>query len=145
MTARPAGTRHPEDQVHFGRRLRHWRKSADLTQAELGRLLMYHHSYISRMESGSRWPPREVVQRCDELLGAGRELVELWSVADRERRRAEPPEATLAGLARLLAADDDGDRAGPEAIELHRRRLLDWIEGAPRALLRRLLEEERAG
>jgi transcriptional regulator with XRE-family HTH domain len=121
--------------MHFGRRLRHWRKSAALTQAELGRLLMYDHSYISRMESGSRWPPREVAERCDDLLGAGRELVELWSMADREGRHA----GETAGPP---APGGDDEHAAVEAVEQHRRRLLDWIAAAPPPLLRRLLELE---
>jgi transcriptional regulator with XRE-family HTH domain len=147
MTARPTDSRHLADCVYFGRRLRHWRKSAALTQADLGRLLMYDPSYISRMESGSRWPPREVAQRCDDLLGAGRELVELWAAADIERRRAEPPAAVLAGLARLLAASAEGDHAeggcaGVASLEGHRRQLMDWIAGAPRSLVRSLMEFE---
>jgi transcriptional regulator with XRE-family HTH domain len=135
MPAHPTGSRRLDGRVHFGRRLRHWRKSAALTQAELGRLLMYDHSYISRMESGSRWPPREVAERCDDLLGAGRELVELWAVADREGRaegeQAGPP-----------TPGSDGDRAGTVTVEQHRRRLLDWIAVAPPPLLRRLMELE---
>jgi transcriptional regulator with XRE-family HTH domain len=71
--------------VRFGRRLRHWRTAAALTQAQLGRALTYDHSYISRVESGTRWPPRELAERCDKLLGAGRELVDLWSEAAGER------------------------------------------------------------
>src|SRR6266545_4114008 len=32
---------------NFGRRLRHWRRIAGLTQADLGRKLAYDHSFIS--------------------------------------------------------------------------------------------------
>jgi transcriptional regulator with XRE-family HTH domain len=71
--------------VHFGRRLRHWRLAAGLTQAELGRRLAYDHSFISRVERSSRWPTHELAVRCDELLGAGGELVAQWRRAARER------------------------------------------------------------
>ena len=79
------GTQNPPPGVRFGRRLRHWRTAAALTQAQLGRALTYDHSYISRVESGTRWPPRELAERCDQLLGAGQELIELWSQAADER------------------------------------------------------------
>src|SRR3954451_23376523 len=79
------GTQNPPAGVRFGRRLRHWRTAAALTQAQLGRALTYDHSYISRVESGTRWPPRELAERCDQLLGSGQELIQLWSEAAGER------------------------------------------------------------
>jgi transcriptional regulator with XRE-family HTH domain len=91
--------------LRFGRRLRHWRTTAALTQADLGRALTYDHSYISKVESGVRWPPRELAERCDRLLGARRELIDLWSAADEERRREAAWAGTLAGLATLVACE----------------------------------------
>jgi transcriptional regulator with XRE-family HTH domain len=73
------------EHADFGLRLRKWRLAAGLTQAELGRRLAYDHSFISRVERGSRWPTREFALRSDELLGAGGELVAQWRRAARER------------------------------------------------------------
>jgi transcriptional regulator with XRE-family HTH domain len=73
------------EHANFGRRLRKWRLAAGLTQAELGRRLAYDHSFISRVERSSRWPTRELASRCDELLGAGGELVAQWRRAAYER------------------------------------------------------------
>src|SRR5262245_42820799 len=77
--------------ANFGRRLRYWRQVAGLTQADLGRKLAYDHSFISRVECGTRWPPRDLAVRCDNVLGTGQELVHLWRLAERERRRAISP------------------------------------------------------
>lgn len=62
---RPAG---------FGARLRYWRELAGLTQTQLGGRLGYHHTYISKLESGDRRPPADLPGRADELLGAGGDL-----------------------------------------------------------------------
>jgi transcriptional regulator with XRE-family HTH domain len=132
MPARPIDPRLLDSRRRFGRRLRHWRQAAGRTQAELGRMLMYDPSYISRVESGERWPPRQVAQRCDELLGAGRELVELWSVADHERRR--PSTAAVD-----TAAADTG-RSWERLVERRPRRLRAWIAAASPPPLRRLMD-----
>ena len=113
-TPRPA-------RIHFGRRLRYWRRAAGLTQAELGRRMAYDHSFISRVERGSRWPTRELAHRCDALLGASGELVDLWRQADLERQSNNRPTAdpaTVADLATLLAEPGAGtppvDPVAPE-------------------------------
>lgn len=73
---------------YFGSRLRQWRRAAGLTQAELGRLVGYDHSQISKIESGLRWAPPGLSARCDEILGTGRELAALWPLVEDERRLA---------------------------------------------------------
>lgn len=111
--------------ISFGRRLRHWRRHAGLTQAELGRKMAYDHSFISRVERGSRWPTRELALRCDELLGASGELVDLWRQADLERQSPHRPAAdpaTVAGLATLLADEPPSRpvaRQGHAAAQQH--------------------------
>ncbi|MBW1597674.1 helix-turn-helix domain-containing protein [Streptomyces sp. JJ38] len=62
----------------FGRRLRYWRSRSGLTQAQLGSLLGYHHSHISKMERGFRGPPPRFPEAADELLRSGGELTALW-------------------------------------------------------------------
>jgi transcriptional regulator with XRE-family HTH domain len=102
MPRRLTGPEHPSAGQRFGQRLRHWRTTAGLTQAELGRALTYDHSYVSKVESGTRWPPRELAERCDELLAADGELRRLWAHGDDERRRREQRQATMAALTALL-------------------------------------------
>ncbi|SDI09585.1 Helix-turn-helix domain-containing protein [Actinokineospora alba] len=58
----------------FGERLRYWREVAGLTQTQLADRLGYHHTYISKLESGGRRPPSDLARRADELLGAGGDL-----------------------------------------------------------------------
>ncbi|GAA4688049.1 helix-turn-helix transcriptional regulator [Streptomyces chumphonensis] len=65
----------------FGRRLRYWRSRAGLTQAQLGELLGYHHSHISKVERGFRGPPPRFSEAADGLLGTGGELAALWERA----------------------------------------------------------------
>jgi transcriptional regulator with XRE-family HTH domain len=137
---RPSGTAESgawPARVNFGRRLRHWRRAAGLTQADLGRKLAYDHSFISRVECGTRWPPRDLAVRCDEVLGTSHELIHLWRLAERERRRATSPApdaAALAGLATLLGTYGAIDRAGGAVDPV-----LQWLAGVPQPLLRRLI------
>lgn len=123
--------------TNFGRRLRHWRRVAGLTQADLGRQLAYDHSFISRVECGTRWPPRDLAVRCDDVLGTGQELVHLWRLAERERRRATSPapdSVALAGLATMLSTYGAIDRAGGAVDPV-----LQWLSAVPQPLLRRLI------
>jgi transcriptional regulator with XRE-family HTH domain len=55
----------------FGRRLRAARRGAGLTQAQLGACVGYHHTLISKLESGQREPGPGIVQRLDEQLATG--------------------------------------------------------------------------
>jgi len=123
--------------ANFGRRLRHWRRVAGLTQADLGRRLAYDHSFISRVECGTRWPPRDLAVRCDDVLSTGQELVHLWRLAERERRRAispAPDAVALAGLATMLGTYRAIDRAGGANDPV-----LQWLSAVPQPLLRRLI------
>jgi transcriptional regulator with XRE-family HTH domain len=101
MPRRPTGPEQPSAGQRFGQGLRHWRTAAGLTQAELGRALTYDHSYVSKVESGTRWPPRELAERCEELLGADGELLKLWGQGDDERRRQERRQTTMAARTAL--------------------------------------------
>ncbi|MFE3500151.1 helix-turn-helix domain-containing protein [Kitasatospora sp. NPDC059160] len=59
----------------FGARLRHWRRRAGLTQAQLGAGIGYDHTAVSKIEHGSRRVAPRMAERIDELLNAGGELV----------------------------------------------------------------------
>ncbi|MET8544935.1 helix-turn-helix transcriptional regulator [Kitasatospora sp. NPDC004799] len=115
----PPRTEPESARLRFGRRLRHWREARGLSQAEVGRLLGYHDSLISRVENARRWPPPGLPARADELLLAGGELAALWQAVHRERERlgaraatrpvlaadtAPPDAATVEVLAHLLSA-----------------------------------------
>jgi transcriptional regulator with XRE-family HTH domain len=119
MARRPIRPQSCPARLRFGRRLRHWRTTAALTQAELGRALTYDHSYISKVESGVRWPPKELAERCDRLLGARRELIELWSVAEEERRREVAWAADTFADLLARAAGDAPDRVPAPADRAH--------------------------
>jgi transcriptional regulator with XRE-family HTH domain len=68
-------TRAPED-VEVGRRLRDIRKSRDLTQAELGRLLGLHQSLIAQYEGGYiRLYASLIVRLCRALRATPNELL----------------------------------------------------------------------
>ena len=60
--------------AEFGRALRAHRRRARLTQAQVGERVGYHHSLISKVESGVRTPPRGLAAALDEVLGTGGEL-----------------------------------------------------------------------
>jgi transcriptional regulator with XRE-family HTH domain len=52
----------------FGDLLRFWRERQGYSQSELGRKLGSNHSYISRMESGTRIPSRDMVLQLADIL-----------------------------------------------------------------------------
>ncbi|MFJ9453941.1 helix-turn-helix domain-containing protein [Kitasatospora sp. NPDC101447] len=138
--------------LRFGRRLRHWREARGLSQAELGRLLGYHNSLISRVENALRWPPPGMPARADELLLACGELADLWQTVRQERERlgelaaatrppaaadtAPPDAAAVEMLAHLLAvyraaADRIGGEELAAVLEHHARTLARRQHTAP--------------
>ncbi|MGW4651062.1 helix-turn-helix domain-containing protein [Kitasatospora sp. NPDC004289] len=66
----------------FGARLRHWRRQAGLTQAQLATAIGYDHTAISRLEHGTRRANARLAQQFDELLHTGGELTEAFGRAE---------------------------------------------------------------
>lgn len=104
---RTPSSRAPEPWAEFGGRLRHWRRSLGLTQAQLGARVGYDHSAISKLESGVRQPLPPLVRRLDEVLGAGGELVAVWTAVAEARSCA-----TAAGVLRAAPLPGEGAARG---------------------------------
>ncbi|PZT73637.1 MULTISPECIES: helix-turn-helix domain-containing protein [unclassified Streptomyces] len=85
----PADARGVQAWRSFGVRLRHWRRRAGLTQAQVGARVGYDHTAISKLEHGSRRTPLPLARRLDHLLGAGGDLVTACEEAA-AGERAEP-------------------------------------------------------
>ncbi|MCX4450556.1 helix-turn-helix domain-containing protein [Streptomyces sp. NPDC058369] len=92
----PAGARSVGAWRVFGVRLRHWRRRAGLTQAQVGARVGYDHTAVSKLEHGSRRTPLPLARRLDHLLGAEGDLVAACEEAERaeETERAEAGERT---------------------------------------------------
>ncbi|MFK0191520.1 helix-turn-helix domain-containing protein [Kitasatospora sp. NPDC090308] len=77
----------------FGALLRHWRRDAGWTQAQLGAAVGYDHTAVSRLEHGIRRATPRLVRRIDELLGSGGELTRCYHRAESAEgdRPALPP------------------------------------------------------
>lgn len=88
----------------FGLQLRLLREREGLTRAELGSRLGYGEDQIASVELGRRIPKPEMIDRADEVLGAGGLLVAM----KKEVARARYP-SFFRDAARLEA----------EAVELH--------------------------
>jgi transcriptional regulator with XRE-family HTH domain len=54
--------------IRFGLELRYWRERQGYSQERLGVLIGGDHSYISRLESGTRMPSRETALRLADAL-----------------------------------------------------------------------------
>src|SRR6266702_1338756 len=80
----------------WGSELRALRDARGLSLARLGHLIRYDPSYLGRLERAEQFPSEDVAKACDHALGAGKELIRLWRLADRERR-AGGHEANLDG------------------------------------------------
>lgn len=80
---------HPSQQVdsdplfYFGTQVRELRLAANWTQQELAVATGYHHTYISKVETGHRRADREFAQAADKALGTGGVLNRLWPMIDR--------------------------------------------------------------
>ncbi|MEU6732815.1 helix-turn-helix transcriptional regulator [Streptomyces physcomitrii] len=95
----------PAGWAEFGELLRHHRRRAGLTQSQLGARVGYHHSLISKWESGQRELAAPLVDRLDAALGAGGALR-----AAEERLRAAEERLRTAG--ERLRGPEEGLRAG---------------------------------
>ncbi|MFE9173186.1 helix-turn-helix domain-containing protein [Streptomyces kebangsaanensis] len=54
----------------FGAVLKALREEAGLTQEQFAPLVRYSPAYIAKIEQGKRFPPKELLKRSDEVLGA---------------------------------------------------------------------------
>jgi DNA-binding XRE family transcriptional regulator len=106
--------------AYFGWRLRHWRRSRNMTQDALGQRIGYDNSQISKVESGDRWPPEDLAHRSDEVLSTGGELGGLWPLVNVERERgtgempADAPEGGLVSGGRLAPGEAGGAAFGAD-------------------------------
>ncbi|MDP9610821.1 helix-turn-helix transcriptional regulator [Streptomyces hygroscopicus] len=66
-----AGTERSPFLRGFGRQVKLFREQAGLTQAELGALVGYSADQVASVECGRRIPKPELVDKADEVLGAG--------------------------------------------------------------------------
>ncbi|MEV4558430.1 helix-turn-helix transcriptional regulator [Kitasatospora sp. NPDC049285] len=112
----------------FGALLRHWRRRAGWTQAQLATAVGYDHTAVSRLEHGTRRATPRLSRRLDELLETGGELERSCGRAERSDGGpavpaqllrpplARSPEPGPAGFAAALPAPaaDDGPSRLPE-------------------------------
>ncbi|MFC8722730.1 helix-turn-helix domain-containing protein, partial [Kitasatospora sp. NPDC057198] len=75
----------------FGALLRHWRRHAGWTQAQLGTAVGYDHTAVSRLEHGARRATPRLVRQIDELLGSGGELTRSYHRAESAEGDRPPP------------------------------------------------------
>ncbi|AJE84243.1 DNA-binding protein [Streptomyces albus] len=106
----------PAGWAEFGELLRHHRRRAGLTQSQLGARVGYHHSLISKWESGQRELAAPLVDRLDAALGAGGALraAEGRLRAAEERQRAA--EGQLRAAEGQLRAAEGQLRAGQDQL-----------------------------
>src|SRR2546430_4034999 len=69
----------------FGAELRRLREGRRLSQDQLGRLVCFSGDMIRRVETGERFPRRELACACDKELATGGILERIWRVLDRGR------------------------------------------------------------
>ncbi|MFF6993450.1 helix-turn-helix domain-containing protein [Streptomyces sp. NPDC008313] len=67
-------SRLPPEWAEFGEELRYHRRRAGLTQQQLGMRVGYHHSVISKWESGAREVPAAALALLEQALGTGGRL-----------------------------------------------------------------------
>ncbi|WP_196778142.1 helix-turn-helix domain-containing protein [Lentzea aerocolonigenes] len=98
----------------FGRELRRLREQAGLTQVQLAARLGYHHTYVSKIESGTREPRIAFASKADDVLGAGGALLAA-ATRVRARQRTDLGIVTATATVPVPRAPHAGDspRASP--------------------------------
>ncbi len=89
MTHGPFSETQAGTAAEFAHALKQHRQRAGMTQSRLAAQLGYHHSVVSRWESGSREPPIALVSRIDEVLSAGGALSAVLTDASRGRETSQ--------------------------------------------------------
>ncbi|MGV9557183.1 helix-turn-helix domain-containing protein [Streptomyces sp. NPDC003401] len=116
--------------AEFGQRLKHLRRRRGLTQQQLGQRVGYHHSLISRWESGTREPAPGAVDSLERILDADGVLSALVAPppAPLEQVRQERlgvgffpplPGGAWQGPVPAALGDDWPGRLSPGACPLH--------------------------
>ena len=114
--------------LHFGREVQRARVAAGMTLAEMGRVVGYHKSQVSRVERGVRAPTKKFAQMCDLAFPQRRRMVSpllrgqpavvgdaaVVPQLDRARATCGQP-ANLATLVTVGAGADRGVRTGATA------------------------------
>lgn len=106
--------------INFGKALREARKSARLTQEELGRMLPVARETVSQWESGKYRPSASNIRKLDELLRADQTLIRLAGEDTEPGTVDTPARQTLHDillkmrrqLTRTLIEDEDGHPIG---------------------------------
>ncbi|MFC6576396.1 helix-turn-helix domain-containing protein [Planomonospora parontospora] len=102
----------PAPWAEFGRQLRRWRQRAGLTQAQVGTRVGYDHSAISKLEGGRREPSPRLARHLDEVLGAGGELLAVYTASRHEDADTAPRAAGGTRPGPLPGDTGDGGDAG---------------------------------
>ncbi|MEV7009548.1 helix-turn-helix transcriptional regulator [Streptosporangium sp. NPDC051022] len=93
----------------FSRAIRKWREQRQMTQRQLGELISWAYSMVSRWESGGQRPPVEAIEAMDAALGAEGKLISLGfhaAMADSNRLR----KGTVEAKASKRDEDEDMER-----------------------------------
>ncbi|MGW4214458.1 helix-turn-helix domain-containing protein [Lentzea sp. NPDC004789] len=96
----------------FGLQLRRLREQVGLTQVQLAARLGYHHTYVSKIESGAREPRISFASKADDVLAAGGTLLAL-ATKIRARMRADLCVATGTTAIPLPRAPHGGEPPRP--------------------------------
>lgn len=131
----------------FGAEVRRLRQALGMSQADLGKLLFVHKDLVGKIEAAERTPTDELIERCDEVLGAKEALRYLLPIVKRERLLRMAPKAGAVVFCStatdrpvldwlLTPARDarpsrpDAEIARRAAEELQRLRGVDHLHGA---------------
>ena len=107
---------------HFlGAELRHHRLAARMSLAALASRVLATPTLLGKVETATRYPNLDLVERCDQVLGCAGGLIE----AERQARSAGPAADPAALLAQLL---DSIGRVATSSPATSAHRVLDRID-----------------
>lgn len=123
----------------FQRELRRWRIRKGLTQRALADRVRFSRETVAAVEAGRRYGSQELAVRCDQVLGTGGRLAELWPRVAQEQMAADGRRGPRpAGAERSRPA-----AAAPDPAAWERRAVVEAIDEL-RALIDQVLRTQSA-
>lgn len=120
---------------HFAAEVAYWREVRGMSKRTLAKLMGFHPSYVSHIESGRHNPTGDFARRADETLNAGKAIWRRWGEYEAARTRQTTAAATTATPRRT----EQPYATGSAIVVEHDAARLDYDGEFYRLTMRRLL------
>lgn len=120
---------------NFAAEVAYWREVRGMSKRTLAKLMGFHPSYVSHIESGRHNPTEDFARRADETLNAGKAIWRRWGEYEAARTR----QTTAAATAATPRRTEQPYATGSAIVVEHDAARLDYDGEFYRLTMRRLL------